>query len=174
MPLTNRSYRDLASLFKMYRKGHFHTEGEKMSEVTDMGYEPKMKENDNSVIEFIETVENPRKRQDAYQLLDLFTDVTSYPAKMWGTSIIGFGSYHYKYASGHEGDAPLTGFSPRKAKISLYLMMENEDYENFAPDFGKHTRGKACIYVNKLADIHVTVLIDMIKQSVACAQKQNQ
>jgi hypothetical protein len=144
-----------------------------MSEVTDMGYEPKMKETDNSVIEFIETVESPKKREDAYRLLDLFTEITGYEAKMWGPSIIGFGSYHYKYASGHEGDAPLTGFSPRKAKISLYLMMEHEDYEKFAPGFGKHTRGKACIYVNKLADIHVAILKDMIKKSVAFSKKQN-
>ncbi|MET1249281.1 DUF1801 domain-containing protein [Sporolactobacillus sp. STCC-11] len=144
-----------------------------MSEVTDMGYVPKTKETDNSVIDFIETVERPKKREDAYLLLDLFTEVTGFEAKMWGPSIIGFGSYHYKYASGHEGDAPLTGFSPRKAKISLYLMMDDEDYEKFAPDFGKHTRGKACIYVNKLADINVAVLKDMIKVSVAFSKKQN-
>ena len=78
--------------------------------------EPKMKENDNSVIEFIESVENEKKKADAYQLLDIFEEVTGYEAKMWGPSIIGFGSYHYKYASGREGDAPLAAFSPRKAK----------------------------------------------------------
>ncbi|SFG48472.1 DUF1801 domain-containing protein [Sporolactobacillus nakayamae] len=138
-----------------------------------MGYVPKTKETDNSVIDFVETVERPEKREDAYLLLDLFTEVTGFEAKMWGPSIIGFGSYHYKYASGHEGDAPLTGFSPRKAKISLYLMMDDEDYEKFAPNFGKHTRGKACIYVNKLADINVAVLKDMIKVSVAFSKKQN-
>lgn len=131
-----------------------------------MVYELKTKENENSVIEFIESVESPKKREDAYRLLDLFTAVTSYPAKMWGPSIIGFGSYHYKYASGHEGDAPLTGFSPRKAKISLYLSMEEETYKRLAANFGKHTRGKACIYVNRVADIDVEVLKEMIKQSV--------
>ncbi|MCL1632763.1 DUF1801 domain-containing protein [Sporolactobacillus sp. CPB3-1] len=138
-----------------------------------MSYKPKTKETDNSVIEFIESVENLKKREDAYRLLDLFTEITGYEAKMWGPSIIGFGSYHYKYASGHEGDAPLTGFSPRKAKISLYLMMENNDYEHFAQKFGKHTRGKACIYVNKLADIDRAILKDMIRTSVAFSQKQN-
>ncbi|MCQ2009629.1 DUF1801 domain-containing protein [Sporolactobacillus sp. STSJ-5] len=138
-----------------------------------MGYEPKTKETDNSVIEFIETVENPKKREDTYRLLNLFTETTGYEAKMWGPSIIGFGSYHYKYASGHEGDAPLTGFSPRKAKISLYLMMEDEDYEKFAPDFGKHTRGKACIYVNKLADINAEVLKNMIHTAVVFSKKQD-
>ncbi len=84
-------------------------------------YELKTKETDSSVIEFIENVENPKKRADAYLLLDIFTNTTGYPAKMWGPSIIGFDSYHYKYASGHEGDAPLVGFSPRKSKISLYF-----------------------------------------------------
>lgn len=139
-----------------------------------MVYELKTKENENSVIEFIESVESPKKREDAYRLLDLFTAVTSYPAKMWGPSIIGFGSYHYKYASGHEGDAPLTGFSPRKAKISLYLSMEEETYKRLAANFGKHTRGKACIYVNKVADIDVEVLKEMIKQSVNFSKKMGQ
>ncbi|MCO7127071.1 DUF1801 domain-containing protein [Sporolactobacillus shoreicorticis] len=135
--------------------------------------EAKLKQNDNNVIEFIEAVESPRKREDAYRLLDLFTEITGYEAKMWGPSIIGFGSYHYKYASGHEGNAPLTGFSPRKAKISLYLTMPDDEYEKFAADFGKHTRGKACIYVNKLADINVAVLKEMIKVSVIFSKKQN-
>ncbi|MDN3954653.1 DUF1801 domain-containing protein [Sporolactobacillus laevolacticus] len=139
-----------------------------------MVYELKTKENENSVIEFIESVESPKKREDAYCLLDLFTAVTSYPAKMWGPSIIGFGSYHYKYASGHEGDAPLTGFSPRKAKISLYLSMEEETYKRLAANFGKHTRGKACIYVNRVADIDVEVLKEMIKQSVNFSKKMGQ
>lgn len=139
-----------------------------------MVYELKTKENENSVIEFIESVESPKKREDAYRLLDLFTAVTSYPAKMWGPSIIGFGSYHYKYASGHEGDAPLTGFSPRKAKISLYLSMEEETYKRLAANFGKHTRGKACIYVNRVADIDVEVLKEMIKQSVNFSKKMGQ
>ena len=91
--------------------------------------EPKMKENDNSVIEFIETVESEKKKADAYQLLKIFEEVTGFEAKMWGPSIIGFGSYHYKYASGREGDAPLVAFSPRKAKISLYLAYESEERE---------------------------------------------
>ncbi|BBN97792.1 hypothetical protein St703_04970 [Sporolactobacillus terrae] len=138
-----------------------------------MADEAKMKENENSVIAFIEHVEHPRKKADAYKLLELFTETVGVQAKMWGPSIIGFGSYHYKYASGHEGDAPLTGFSPRKAKISLYLMMTDEAYEKFAADFGKHTRGKACIYVNKLADINCDVLQEMIRTSVAFAKEMD-
>ena len=132
--------------------------------------EPKMKENDNSVIDFIESVESEKKKADAYQLLDIFEEVTGYKAKMWGPSIIGFGSYHYKYASGHEGDAPLAGFSPRKAKISLYLAYESEEREKMLENFGKHTTGKACIYVNKLADIDIQVLKELIEQSVETYQ----
>ncbi|WP_102028090.1 DUF1801 domain-containing protein [Salirhabdus sp. Marseille-P4669] len=129
-------------------------------------YELKTKENDNDVLAFIENVENPKKREDAYQLLDLFTETTGYPAKMWGTSIIGFGSYHYKYASGHEGDAPLVGFSPRKANFSLYFAPGDEAREELLRDFGKHKTGKACVYINKIADIDVDVLKKLIQQSI--------
>lgn len=83
-------------------------------------YEQKTKENENSVYEFIENIEHPRKREDAYKLLEIFEETTGSPAKMWGTSIIGFGSYHYVYPTGHEGDAPYVGFSPRKAR-SVYI-----------------------------------------------------
>lgn len=130
-------------------------------------YELKTKETDNSVIEFIENVENPKKKEDAYRLLDIFTEVTGYQAKMWGPSIIGFGAYHYKYASGHEGDAPLVGFSPRKAKISLYFTPSDSQREELLERFGKYTSGKACVYINKVADIDVEVLKELITQSVA-------
>ncbi|GAA0328078.1 hypothetical protein GCM10008967_18200 [Bacillus carboniphilus] len=129
-------------------------------------YELKTKENDNSVIEFIEAVENPKKREDAYKLLDIFTETSGYPAKMWGPSIIGFGSYHYKYASGHEGDAPLVGFSPRKANFSLYFATGDTKREELLQDFGKHKAGKACVYINKIADIDVEVLKKLITQSI--------
>ncbi|WNF23358.1 DUF1801 domain-containing protein [Mesobacillus jeotgali] len=129
-------------------------------------YELKTKENDNNVIEFIENVDSPKKREDAYRLLDIFTETTGYPAKMWGPSIIGFGSYHYKYDSGHEGDAPLVGFSPRKAKISLYFATGDTERETLLEEFGKHTTGKACVYINKVADIDVEVLKALINQSV--------
>ena len=131
-----------------------------------MAYEAKMKETDNSVIEFIEKVENLKKREDAYRLLDIFTETTGFIAKMWGPSIIGFGRYHYKYASGREGDAPLVAFSPRKAKISLYLDYEGEERDRFLEKFGKHTKSKACIYVNKLADIDINVLKELITHTV--------
>lgn len=130
-------------------------------------YELKTKETDNSVIEFIENVDHPKKREDAYRLLDIFTEATGYKAKMWGPSIIGFGKYHYKYKSGHEGDAPLVGFSPRKAKISLYFSPDDSQRDKLLKDFGKHTTGKACVYINKVADINVDVLTSLIKQSIS-------
>lgn len=132
-----------------------------------MTYELKTKETDNSVIEFIESVESPRKRDDAYQLLDIFTETTGYEAKMWGPSIIGFGKYHYKYKSGHEGDAPLVGFSPRKARFSLYFATGDSKREALLKEFGKHKTGKACVYINKVADINVDILKELINQSVS-------
>ncbi|EJQ13961.1 hypothetical protein CN941_28850 [Bacillus cereus] len=130
-------------------------------------YKLKTKETNNSVIEFIESVENLKKRENAYQLLDIFTETTGYTAKMWGPSIIGFGTYHYKYASGHEGDAPLVGFSPRTAKISLYFATGDPKREELLKNFGKYTSGKSCIYINKIADIDSNVLKALIKQSVS-------
>ncbi|MCM2532222.1 DUF1801 domain-containing protein [Neobacillus pocheonensis] len=129
-------------------------------------YELKTRENNIDVIEFIEKIENPKKREDAYHLLDIFTKTTGIQAKMWGTSIIGFGSYHYKYKSGHEGDAPLVGYSPRKAKISLYFATGDTRRDDLLKGFGKHTTGKACVYINKVADINVEVLKVLIKQSI--------
>ncbi|UNK18952.1 DUF1801 domain-containing protein [Paenibacillus sp. N3/727] len=134
-------------------------------------YELKTKQTDNSVLEFIENVDNPKKREDAYKLLDIFTDTTGHEAKMWGPTIIGFGAYHYKYESGHEGDAPLVGFSPRKAKISLYFATGNTEREALLKDFGKHTAGKACVYINKVADIDTEVLKALINQSVDFLKK---
>ncbi len=136
-----------------------------------MAYEQKTKEHDGSVIEFIEAVESPKKREDAYRLLDIFEETSGYQAKMWGPSIIGFGSYHYKYPTGHEGDAPLVGFSPRKAKISLYFATGDAEREKLLKDFGKHTSGKACVYINKLDDVHTEVLKKLIRQSIEFLQK---
>lgn len=129
-------------------------------------YEQKMKETDASVIEFIESVESPKKREDAYKLLKIFEETSGYEAKMWGSSIIGFGSYHYKYPTSHEGDAPLVGFSPRKAKISLYFATGDTEREKLLENFWKHTTGKACVYINKVDDINVNVLRELIKQSI--------
>ncbi|TRZ38215.1 DUF1801 domain-containing protein [Niallia circulans] len=134
-------------------------------------YELKTKETENSVIEFIEAVESVKKREDAYKLLDIFAETTNLPAKMWGPSIIGFGAYHYKYATGHEGDAPLVGFSPRKAKISLYFAPGEQKRDELLKRFGKHTTGKACVYINKVADIEIDVLKELIASSVKFLQE---
>ncbi|WP_336823636.1 DUF1801 domain-containing protein [Sporosarcina sp. USHLN248] len=134
-------------------------------------YEQKTKETDDSVVEFIEAIESKKKKEDAYRLLDIFTEETGYEAKMWGPSIIGFGSYHYVYKTGHEGDAPLVGFSPRKAKISLYFATGDQERETLLKDFGKHTSGKSCVYINKVDDIDIDILKKLIHQSVAFLKK---
>jgi len=136
-----------------------------------MAYEQKMKQTDNSVIEFIENVESISKREDAYRLLDIFSEVTGYEGKLWGPSIIGFGVYHYTYPTGHAGTAPLVGFSPRKAKISLYLTTEESIRNELLPMLGKHSSGKSCVYINKVADIHLGVLQQLINKTVDFVQK---
>ncbi|WP_422122746.1 DUF1801 domain-containing protein [Planococcus sp. X10-3] len=134
-------------------------------------YEQKTKETDADVIEFIESVDNPKKREDAYRLLEIFETTSGYKAKMWGTSIIGFGSYHYIYPTGHEGDAALVGFSPRKAKITLYFATGDQERQSLLNDFGKHTTGKACVYINKVDDIDVDVLKQLITRSISFLQE---
>lgn len=136
-----------------------------------MAYEQKMKQTDNSVIEFIENIESISKKEDAYRLLDIFSEVTGYEAKLWGPSIIGFGVYQYTYPTGHSGTAPLVGFSPRKAKISLYLTTEETVRNELLPKLGKHSSGKSCVYINKVADIQLEVLQQLIKETVDFVQK---
>ncbi len=134
-------------------------------------YEPKTKVNDSDVIEYIENLDLGKKKEDAYRLLHLFTEASGFEAKMWGPSIIGFGSYHYKYATGHEGDAPLVGFSPRKSKFSLYFATGDTNREQVLEKFGKHTAGKSCVYISKLADVDQEVLQQMIQQSIRFLQE---
>lgn len=129
-------------------------------------YEQKTRETDVDVIEFIKSVDNPQKRGDSYRLLEIFEQTSGFKAKMWGTGIIGFGSYHYVYNTGYEGDAPLVGFSPRKAKISLYFATGDMERQELLNDFGKHTSGKACVYINKIDDINVEVLKKLINRSI--------
>lgn len=120
--------------------------------------------------DFIEAVDPASKREDAKVLDALFRRVTAEPPKMWGPSIIGYGSYHYRYDSGHEGRSPRLGFSPRKAKHSLYLQgcdgkETGAAFEGMLARLGKHSRGAACLYVNKLADIDLAVLEEMVELS---------
>lgn len=136
-----------------------------------MAYEAKTKETDASVQAFIDGLPDERKRADTLLLTDLFERMTGYPAKMWGSSIIGFGSYHYKYDSGHEGDSCRTGFAPRKGNFALYLGMAAEatlqQMDALRPKLGKHKVGKGCLYFNTLSDVDEEVLGEMIRVSAA-------
>jgi hypothetical protein len=119
-----------------------------------------------SVDEFIKSVEQPQKVNDSYRLIELMKEVSGYDAYMWGSSIIGFGNYHYKYASGHEGEAPILGFSPRKSAISLYVFTGLEEHTHLLEGLGKFTMGKACIYVKKLSDINEDILRKLMHVSI--------
>ncbi len=113
---------------------------------------------------FIDAVANPRRRADARQLREAMERITDEPATMWGPSIIGFGTYHYRYASGHEGDMCRVGFSPRAAHMVLYVGGFPE-YDALLEKLGKHKRSKACLYLGKLADVSTDVLEDIIRRS---------
>ncbi|WP_426484414.1 DUF1801 domain-containing protein [Flavobacterium sp. 2] len=130
----------------------------------------KTNETESSVTDFINTVENEQKRKDAFQLLSIVQELTGFEPKMWGPSIIGFGSYHYKYDSGHEGDAPLAGFSPRKAAMTVYFYLPEGKREELLSKLGKHTSSKACIYVKKLTDIDIEILKNIILLSMEYTQ----
>lgn len=135
-------------------------------------YKQKTKETDSSVTEFIQQIESRTKREDALRLLAIFNETSGYTAKMWGPSIIGFGSYHYKYVTGHEGDAPLVGFSPQKTRFSLYFAAADPHRAALLKQLGKHKAGKSCVYMNKLADIDTNVLRQLILQSVHFLKKR--
>jgi hypothetical protein len=127
--------------------------------------ENKTQATEQSVEQFLHSVENKQMRDDCFQLVELMEDVTGEKATMWGTSIVGFGSYHYKYASGREGDFLLTGFAPRKSALTLYIMAGFERYDELMAQLGKYKTGKSCLYVKKLADIDTDVLRELVKQS---------
>ncbi len=110
--------------------------------------------------------DSEQKRKDSIELVKLMREVSGHDPAMWGPSIIGFGKYHYKYDSGHEGDAPLVGFSPRKAAISLYVFTGLQEHEPLLKDLGKFTMGKACIYVKKLSDIDQQQLKKLMKETI--------
>ena len=136
--------------------------------------ELKTKQNSANVIDFInEFADSEQKRKDSFELLKLIQDFTGYEPKMWGASIIGFGSYHYKSErSRQEGDWPLVGFSPRKAAISLYVYSGTPEQEFLLRNLGKFTMGKGCIYVKKLSDINQDVLRKLMKETIDYLQKK--
>lgn len=120
-----------------------------------------------NVNEFINNyVTTDEKKADSLQLIKLMKKWTGKEAKMWGPTIVGFGSYHYKYASGHEGDAPLIGFSPRKAEFSLYIYAPTKENEALLKSLGKYKMGKACIYIKKLADVDVLIMENICKSTI--------
>ncbi|MEQ8417237.1 MAG: DUF1801 domain-containing protein [Imperialibacter sp.] len=131
-----------------------------------MAYELKTKVNDVSVEGFLDKVEDEKKRNDAFEVLKLMKEVTGEKPKMWGSSIVGFGTYRYKYASGQEGDWMITGFSPRKTSLTLYIMPGFGRYEELMQKLGKYKTGKSCLYINKLTDVDIDVLKTLVKESV--------
>jgi len=118
------------------------------------------------VEDFIKTVDDPQKQRDSAALIQLMEAATGEPAKMFGPSIIGFGQYHYKYASGHEGDAPLLGFSPRKSAISLYVYSGGNEHRHLVDQLGKFKIGKACIYIKRLSDINIDILNQLMYETI--------
>ena len=138
-----------------------------------MAYKTKTTPTKVNVNDFIESfVDHEQKKIDSYKLIELMREWSGYEPYMWGPTIIGFGSYHYKYESGHEGDAPILGFSPRKADISLYVYCDSVDNQKLLKDLGKYRMGKACIWVKKLSDIDITTLKKMCKASIAYHTKK--
>ena len=135
---------------------------------------PKTTVNDASVEDFINKVEDEVKKQDSLALLNMFSRATGEKPKMWGSSIIGFGSYHYKSEkSRQEGDWMLTGFSPRKQNLTLYVMPGFDDYQDLLADLGKHKTSVGCLYINKLADVDTAVLEKLIQRSFAAMKAQH-
>lgn len=122
---------------------------------------------DHDVTEFIHSfVEHGWKKEDSFRLVELLREWSGEEPRMWGPSIIGFGNYHYKYARGHEGDAPVLGFSPRKSALALYVYSDTEKSKQLLKDLGKFKMGKACIYVKRLEDINLDVLKELSKESI--------
>jgi predicted transcriptional regulator len=127
----------------------------------------KTKKNDKDILEFLNSVENPKKRADSLALFELFKEVTDEEPSMWGDNIVGFGEYHYKYDSKREGDWMLSAFSPRKAYISVYIMPGFKNYGSILDRLGKHKTSKgSCLYINKLADVDIEVLKELITTSI--------
>jgi len=135
--------------------------------------ELKTKQNDQSVEKFLKSIADKSTREDCLAILQLMKQATKAEPKMWGASIIGFGTYHYKYESGREGDWFLTGFSPRKQNLTLYIMPGFARYEELMQKLGKYKIGKSCLYIKRLGDIDMAVLKQLVRQSVAHMSRVN-
>jgi len=125
--------------------------------------ENKTQITDVDPVAYIAAVEHPVRRADAEALNAMFRRLTGWKPRMWGPSLIGYGSYHYRYESGREGDMLATGFAPGKARLSLYIMPGYENFHGYLDKLGKHKHGKACLYINKLADVDMAVLEDLVQ-----------
>lgn len=135
--------------------------------------ELKTQKNDGSVSEFLDSVADEKKRQDCYEILEIMEEATAAEAKMWGSSIVGFGSYHYKYASGREGDSFLTGFAPRKKSLTLYIMSGFTEYDMLLGELGKYSTGKSCLYIKSLDDVNRKTLSELVQQSARHMAESN-
>ena len=127
--------------------------------------ELKTKQNQASVEEFLDKLPD-QQREDSYELVKMMKKITKEEPKMWGASIVGFGSYHYKYASGHEGDTCVAGFSPRKQNLTLYMSADIKKHYKLLEKLGKHKTGVGCLYIKKLSDVDKKVLEELIGNAV--------
>ena len=134
--------------------------------------ELKTKLNNANVEKFLNSVPDSKKRNDSFAVLELMKKITKEEPKMWGTSIVGFGSYHYKYESGREGDMLITGFSQRKQNLTIYIMPGFERYTELMTKLGKHKTGKSCLYINRLEEVNLNVLKNLIKESFQYMMKR--
>lgn len=135
--------------------------------------ELKTQPNDQSVEDFLNSVENDTKREDSFTILELMKEETGAEPIMWGDRIVGFGTYHYKYASGRDAEWFLTGFSPRKQNLTLYIMSGFEEYDDLLGKLGRHSTGKSCLYVKKLEDVDQDVLRELVSKSVEHMKETN-
>nr|WP_315154388.1 DUF1801 domain-containing protein [uncultured Flavobacterium sp.] len=124
-------------------------------------------ETENSVSAFLESIDDVKRREDSTSLIDLLSKLSGFEPKMWGTAIVGFGIYNYKYESGHGGNAPLVGLASRKNAITIYLASEFEEKEALLSQLGKHKSSKACLYIQKLEDIDIAVFSQLVQKSIS-------
>ena len=132
----------------------------------------KTQPHDGNVEAFLHSVDHGKRREDSFVVLEMMKEITGEEPRMWGPSIVGFGNYHYKYESGREGDFFLAGFSPRKQNLTLYIMSGFSHYEELLQKLGKHKTGKSCLYINKLEDVDLSALKEMIRESVKMMKKK--
>jgi len=133
----------------------------------------KIQANDGDVLAYLNTIEHERKREDAFTVLRMMEEITGEKAAMWGDSIVGFGMYQYTYESGRTGEWFLTGFAPRKQNLTLYIISGFNEFDALREQLGKHKVGSSCLYINKLADVDMDTLRDLVTQSVAHMKKTN-